>query len=515
MNNNSLMTKLRFSVIGIALGGVILGLSVNIHGTTCSGFLFLGSATIVGYASRLVQLYKKGITYPLLDMEAQIDRALNSPHGRVRIKNQTAPETQAIANSVNRLFSALQARENKLVETQRSAIAAEKAKSDFLCNMSHEIRTPLNAVVGVAQLLLEARHSEETRLGLNSIVDAAEGLVTVLSDVIDLADLQTGRLSLHPTPVNVGMLVENTIDRLRQRAEEKQLSVFAEIKTSVPQVLMLDERAMQQVVRNLLDNAIKFSKKGQVVAVIVECAETNPDIGTLNITIVDTGAGISDEQKQLLFRDFQQLDYSSTRSVGGLGVGLALCQRLASLMNGTLICRSRKNVGSAFQISIPAKLISIREAVITGTLDFLKNPPIHSPRKHAKGPPLSVLVVEDNLMNAKVVTKMLENLRATVVLAENGEKALEELERGSFDLILMDCQMPVMDGLEATRRIRQKERETSTRTPIIALTANAIAGDREKCLGAGMDEYMTKPISKKQFIEKIKEILNDTGDLVQ
>jgi signal transduction histidine kinase/CheY-like chemotaxis protein/ligand-binding sensor domain-containing protein len=376
----------------------------------------------------------------------------------------------------------------QLVLAKRAAETANRCKSEFLAHMSHEIRTPMNAIMGMTTLAREATDPAEQRDYLGAVQTASTSLLALINDILDLSKVEAGKLQLADETFDLRQCVRDAIGTLRLRATEKGLALTVVVADEIPQWVVGDELRLRQVVMNLLGNAIKFTERGEVAVRVAPIDSDGPGLG-LAFTITDTGIGVPADKQKLIFAPFEQADRSTTRKYGGTGLGLAISARLVQLMQGTI--RIESPWGD------PAT-----GTIVTGTAFHFT---VHvgagrEPVRHAEAPRagaarrLQVLVAEDNPVNLLLVTRLLEKLGHTVVTASNGREALDRLGSTTPDVILMDVQMPEMDGFEATAAIRAAEAVTGRRVPIVALTAHALQGYREQCLQAGMDDYLTKPI---------------------
>jgi signal transduction histidine kinase/CheY-like chemotaxis protein len=377
-----------------------------------------------------------------------------------------------------------------LLEAQRSAEAAAEAKAQFLANMSHEIRTPMNGVMGVLHLLGKEALSDEGRKLLAEASNCGRMLSQLLNDVIDFSRIEAGRLDLAPEPLDPAGMVESVVELLRPQAEAKGLSLTVEVVGRAGWV-MLDPVRLRQALFNLIGNAVKFTVKGRVEARLRISPRRN-GMRRLRFEIADTGVGIPQDVQAALFQRFTQGDSSSARRFGGSGLGLAITKRLAELMGGKVGFESEEGQGSTFWFEIPAAETEAAPAGPEG-------------REGALGG-VRILLVEDNPTNRLVASKILESLGAEVQTADDGVEGVQAVQDRTYDLVLMDVQMPRMDGMEATRRIRALKTRTAS-IPIIAMTANVLAHQRETYLAAGMDGVAAKPISPSQLIEEIAAAL--------
>ena len=389
-------------------------------------------------------------------------------------------------------------RQEKLIQTldtsERQLKEASKIKEQFVANISHEIRTPMNGILGFTGLLQKTALDKNQHEYVKSIRSSAENLLTIINDILDLSRIESGMMRIEKVPFNIRELVDSLGTMLNAKAKILGLYLHTQVENSIPEILKGDAVRLTQILMNLIGNSLKFTHEGGVT-VKVQDAERRMDTIFIRIIVSDTGIGIDPEKQKTIFERFQQAEAETSRRYGGTGLGLSIVKQLADLQNGSISVASEPGKGSVFTVLLPYNIPSEVEATSEPVLPVSLYEPLQN---------IKILVAEDNPMNRKLVKYLLEEWHIDFDIVTNGIEAVKSLQQnpGVYDLVLMDIQMPEMDGYAATEKIRY---ELNLQIPIIAMTAHALTGEREKCLGAGMDDYISKPLNEEQLYKLINK----------
>ncbi|MEO0585108.1 MAG: ATP-binding protein, partial [Bacteroidota bacterium] len=426
-----------------------------------------------------------------------------------RVNNQLAESNARLEQKVEERTAEIKEKNQQLIQAKEVAESGAKAKANFLATMSHEIRTPLNGVIGMAELIMNTNLDEEQQDQLQIIRNSSENLLTIINDILDFSKVESGKLTLEVQDVDLYGCIQQVIDLFTPQAKVKNLQLFADIAEAVPQMVRGDRVRLSQILTNLVSNAVKFTEKGSVKVSVEQVPHLQGDKIQLKIGVHDTGIGIPEYKIDQLFKAFEQVDASTTRRFGGTGLGLAICKQLVALMEGEIWIESQLDVGTTFFFTL--QLAQAAQSVAPDRVPALDKGHKSLGRSNTLNTsyPMQILIAEDNRINQRIAQKIFGSLGYEIHLVPDGQKAWEAVTKRKYDVIMMDVQMPILDGLAATQKIRQSP--IFPQPIIIAMTANAMQEDRQRCLDAGMDDYITKPIKP----SSIQEVLIKWGERLE
>ena len=387
---------------------------------------------------------------------------------------------------------------NELMKAKKELEDSMKVKEQFLANMSHEIRTPMNAIVGFTNLILKTELTKEQKQYIDAVKTSGENLLVIINDILDFSKIQSGKFAFEQIEISLQPLISSVSELMVQKLEEKNLKMSIKIDERIPELVLGDPIRLNQILLNLVGNAIKFTERGEIKIEVDLISEVD-DILDIQFSVIDSGIGIPADKQTSIFKGFTQASNETTRKYGGTGLGLTIVKQLVEMQGGSVSVQSELGIGSVFTFNLkfkkslasnPQKDVNREDEVQDNTFSGLK-----------------ILLVEDNLLNQILAKKVLTDWQWNVEVAENGLIALEKINANNYDIVLMDIQMPELDGYETTRAIRKLENNDGSNVPIIAMTAHAMTGEAEKCFNAGMNDYISKPFDTKILYAKIISVL--------
>ncbi len=478
-----------------------------------AGILVIGLLAAMVLSTRLLGV----IVDPIIALSGTMKKISRKKEYDLRVPVKSEDELGLLATGFNDMLDQIQERDEHLeeevaertkdlVKAKEGAEAASRAKSEFLANMSHEIRTPMNGVLGVADLLLQADLSDKQHNLVRTIRSSGKNLLYIINDILDFSKIEAGRLELEYINFDLRELVEGIYDLFSNKASEKGLTLTSQLQEEIPAIVYGDLVRIRQILTNLIGNAIKFTEYGSV-QLSSKLVEKNEGTCCLHFEVRDTGIGLSTEEKDGIFDAFSQADSTTTRKYGGTGLGLTISRQLVQLMDGEIGVTSEKGFGASFWFEVSLQIPRDLESALSQSKKEQQENITELTQYDCR-----VLLAEDNLTNQIVAEGMLELFGCKVDLAVNGVEAVEARRNNSYDIIFMDCQMPELDGYSATGQIRKFEQQKGgSHVPIVALTAHVMTGDRQRCIAAGMDDYLSKPLQKEQLQSILEKWVLNVG----
>lgn len=487
--------KTSLSHTSFALSVLVITAILPVHPACAADALATAADTGIARQNLVTEYFAAVLAVVLLIICKSLQKKLKQKTDKLQEAESRCEEFKQTLEDENTKLKAALA---ELEQAQQEARSASVTKGLFLANMSHEIRTPLNAIVGINSLLAEQLPVGELKDLSGDAVIAANNLLEIISDVLDLSRIESGKLAIKPVPFEPRMLVSHLEKTFYNQIKSKGLQFEVSLSHDTPDYLLADPARIQQIAANLLSNAVKFTERGSISLQLGSSVDGENLL--VHLVVSDTGKGIKPQYLEQIFKPFEQEDLGTTRKYGGTGLGLAVSRNLAEMMGGSISVQSTPDKGSVFTCTIPCKLYKRQPDLADKQLTTDKA------KEFCRG--LKILVAEDSPVNSKMLEAILRLDGHHVSFAVNGQQAVDLWQEQPFDLILMDIQMPIMDGVQATTAIRKAEKTGAKRIPIIALTAYALSGDKERFLESGMDAYLAKPITVEQLRTAIARIMH-------
>ena len=458
-------------------------------------FIILGVSIIAYFIANILQ---RIVSSPLITLSNTMKEITDTKQYNHRITEKRHDEIGTLISSFNRLLNQIHLTNKDLILAKNQAEHSAKIKEEFLANMSHEIRTPMNGIIGMKDLLKETKLTEEQQSYLNNIDISAENLLVIINDILDYSKIEAGKMSIESVEFNLESILKNLEDIFRNKAEKQGLSLILEVQKQVPRFVKGDSVRLSQVLINLIGNALKFTKKG-IIKLVVSLQEEDQYTQRILFQVIDTGIGIPKEKQETIFQSFSQAKASTTREYGGTGLGLTISKQLVELQGGKIRVESTEGEGSQFIFDILFKKSSHQNQVVQSsnaqpTLEYKDSTTVR------------ILVAEDNKINQILIKKVLQKMKFDATIVENGQLALDALSSNTFDILLLDLHMPVMDGFQTAINIRKTDLGFKN-IPIIALTAAAIKDERDRSFACGVDDYITKPFKQDELYKIINKYL--------